>query len=581
MPALRRKGASRRFPSSSRQLIAACGDDSATQQSRRTDADPGHWRRCRRALASGTEAARALRRLATLAAAAVLRRPARTPVLGRRLDLRHARSGRATPTTSPAAARSPSPTPTSSRRAPRPARTARSTSPPSPTTPSVCGEVDVCIDAPDSPVYDDATCCQMLRQLTARRTASSPPPCVALPAGVDNPPPSLPFCNDARHRLRRRRRVGVAGDPGGGRRGVRSQRRLHVHQLHRLRAHARAAVGRHLHRNVIFRNEHVPPFATSQLETARRRCRRDRGRRSRRPLPERRHWLRCDDHPAQLQPQRAALQFFDPGRRDRSAARARTASRSSRSTRARQTRMPLRPPAPAAASAPRTSSAPSSRSRMRPRCPASGRRRSTSTRRATWCNTLERRRCTLEESLGVNPFRFGFVGEHRHAQLDAPATPRSATERQRAATTTRTPGAPRSAAACVTEPGGLGGVWAEENSRDALFTALRSPRDLRHQRHAAGGALLRRRRSPDVRLRARSTSSPAAYQTGNALMGGEIGAVQRRARASPCSRLADPGTAELPAPIFRRIQIVSRLVAQDGTPRDRAYDVGRRCQQRR
>ena len=45
-------------------------------------------------------------------------------------------------------------------------------------------------------------------------------------------------------------------------------RRLHLHQLHRLRAHAPARGGRHLHRNVIFRNEHVPPYAASQLDTA-------------------------------------------------------------------------------------------------------------------------------------------------------------------------------------------------------------------------------------------------------------------------------------------------------------------------
>ena len=32
--------------------------------------------------------------------------------------------------------------------------------------------------------------------------------------------------------------------------------------------HTNSPLGRHLHRNVIFRNHDVPPFATSQLETA-------------------------------------------------------------------------------------------------------------------------------------------------------------------------------------------------------------------------------------------------------------------------------------------------------------------------
>ena len=67
--------------------------------------------------------------------------------------------------------------------------------------------------------------------------------------------------------------------------------------------HTPSPLGRHLHRNIIFRNAQVPPFAYSQLETAADGVPQDLEC-DRTQLPERRDWLRRRHHPAQLEPQR-------------------------------------------------------------------------------------------------------------------------------------------------------------------------------------------------------------------------------------------------------------------------------------
>src|SRR6185295_1647860 len=99
-------------------------------------------------------------------------------------------------------------------------------------------------------------------------------------------------------------------------------------------------------------------------------------------------------------------------------------------------------------------------------------------------------------------------------------------------------------------PGGLAAVWAEENSRDALFTALH-----RRETFATSGT------RPVVRFFAGALADVAcgapdfvarAYQTGTP-MGGEIGAV--RGGESPrfaVLSLKDPGTAEVPGTDLQR-----------------------------
>src|SRR5262249_32172856 len=90
---------------------------------------------------------------------------------------------------------------------------------------------------------------------------------VALPAGIQNPPPSLPFCTEP----------GV--DCDGAAVTVWHTIQAAAEEAYDRTAgctftsfigyeHTPSPLGRHLHRNIIFRNAQVPPFAYSQLETA-------------------------------------------------------------------------------------------------------------------------------------------------------------------------------------------------------------------------------------------------------------------------------------------------------------------------
>ena len=141
---------------------------------------------------------------------------------------------------------------------------------------------------------------------------------LALPRRHPEPAAVARLLLAARRRLRRRRGVGLAGDPGRGRGGLRSHRGVHLHQLHRLRAHHQPdrpppAPQRHLPQR---------PRAGVRGQPSR-----DRRRRpaagplvgDRDPLPQRRHRLRRADHPAQLEPERRAA-VRRPGRRRRGAA---------------------------------------------------------------------------------------------------------------------------------------------------------------------------------------------------------------------------------------------------------------------
>ena len=86
-------------------------------------------------------------------------------------------------------------------------------------------------------------------------------------------------------------------------------------------------------------------------------------------------------------------------------------------------------------------------------------------------NTLEDG-LAFEQALGVNPFRFGFIGStDTHNGTGGNIAERDwegiAGARRRIAR------ARRSREQLRTNPGGLAVVWAEENSRDAIFSALR------------------------------------------------------------------------------------------------------------
>jgi hypothetical protein len=122
-----------------------------------------------------------------------------------------------------------------------------------------------------------------------------------------------------------------------------------------------------------------------------------------------------------------------------------------------------------------------------------------------------------------------------------------------------------------TNPGGLAVVWAEENSRDALFDALR-----RRETYATSGT------RPVVRFFGGDLAGVAcgtsgfvhdAYASGTP-MGGELGPV----RGSRSPRFAvwamkDPGSSALPGTDLQRVQIVKGWVDARGRTHERVFDV--------
>ena len=175
----------------------------------------------------------------------------------------------------------------------------------------------------------------------------------------------------------------------------------------------------------------------------------------------------------------------------------------------------------------------------------------------------------FEQTLGVNPFKLGFVGGTDTHN----ATAGDVEEGTWAGAQGNDDSSPRRQIGeeVRTNPGGLTVAWAEENSRDALFAALR-----RRETYATSGT------RPEVRFFAgelagvrcgREDFVARAYATGTP-MGGEIGPV--RGKASPrfaVWALKDPGIAEQPGTDLQRVQIVKGWVDAEGATHERVFDV--------
>ena len=178
-----------------------------------------------------------------------------------------------------------------------------------------------------------------------------------------------------------------------------------------------------------------------------------------------------------------------------------------------------------------------------------------------------------EERLGVNPFQFGFIAStdgHNGAPGDTDEyafqghnSNDDSNRLRRLTTSSYVPHRLRN-------PGGLVGVWAEENSRDAIFDALK-----RREVFGTSGTRIRVRffgawELPD--LCAANDPIEDAYATG-VPMGQTLPAAS--SKAPPMffvSAVADPGTSQRAGPPLQRIQIVKGWHAGDGVFRERIYD---------
>lgn len=178
-----------------------------------------------------------------------------------------------------------------------------------------------------------------------------------------------------------------------------------------------------------------------------------------------------------------------------------------------------------------------------------------------------------EQALGANPFKLGFIGatdthnatagaadEDRYpghlGTLDATAAFRLTNS---------------SGSNIENNPGGLAIVWAEENSRDAIFSAMR-----RRETYATSGP------RPLVRMFAGELPADLcedpdfvrAGYTGGVPMGGEIGVVAgTHSPRFAVLAFKDPGTEASPGTALQRAQIVKGWVDAAGLAQEKVFDV--------
>jgi hypothetical protein len=431
------------------------------------------------------------------------------------------------------------------------------------------GEVSVCA-TPGSPAYDQLIC-QLLRQVetTADEEFLATANWLYL-VGIPNPTPNLPFCTTTPGVDCDAAAVSVWQDVQAAAEEAYDRTAACTFTSFIGFEHTPSPLGRHRHRNVIFRNDHVPPIALSHLDTLV----------DGKPVVPQALWnaleaqctgagTGCD---AIVIPHNSNLsggeQFVDP-------LDATDALR-------RQTFEPLaeihqikgnsecRFDRLAGAGVGTADELCAFEQLKRPfegpyamDVPVSE-----YPRRNLLRSVLEDG-MSFEETIGVNPFRYGFIGStdtHNGNGGDVD-------ERDWAGGQGRNDGsdASRIRDNLRTNPGGLAVAWAEENSRDAIFSALK-----RRETYATTGT------RPVVRFFAGSLDGVTcgtadfverAYATGTP-MGGEIGAV----RGTESPRFAvwatkDPGTAAHPGTDLQRIQIVKGWIDAQGQPQERTVDV--------
>ncbi len=165
-----------------------------------------------------------------------------------------------------------------------------------------------------------------------------------------------------------------------------------------------------------------------------------------------------------------------------------------------------------------------------------------------------------KERIGVNPFPVGFIA----ATDTHDATP-GAVEEWRQDLLVGIPAPPRN-------PGGLAAVWAEENSREAIFEAMR-----RKETYGTSGPRMSVRFFGGFDYPEDLCGDPDLVRKGYAggvAMGGDLrDRPEGKAPTFVVSALRDPGTVERPGGLLQRVQIVKGWADDEGRIHQQVVDV--------
>ncbi|MEM7409778.1 MAG: DUF3604 domain-containing protein [Myxococcota bacterium] len=186
-----------------------------------------------------------------------------------------------------------------------------------------------------------------------------------------------------------------------------------------------------------------------------------------------------------------------------------------------------------------------------------------------------------QNRLGVNPYKLGFIaatdahnanpGDAEEYSYQGWSGAQDATPGQRL--TAMPPQVPSAATPLASNPGGLAAVWAEENSRDALFDAMK-----RRETFATSGPRMTARFFGGWDYPAdwcESADRVAAGYAGGVPMGGDLPGAPEGATAPvfAISTLRDPGVAAHPGGLLQRAQVVKGWVDDEGRYHQAVYDV--------